>query len=63
MTKKAAKRDVSEARGRAYEDLYQWVDTKEGESDIYNMAKIHERKRRDVDQVKCIKDSGERRGN
>ena len=31
MAKKAAKRAVSEARGRAYEDLYQWLGTKEGE--------------------------------
>jgi hypothetical protein len=56
MAKKAAKRAVSEARGRVYENLYQWLDTKGGESDIYNMAKIRERKRRDVNQVKCIKD-------
>ena len=51
--KKAAKRAVSEARGRAYEDLYQRLSTKEGERDIYKMAKIRER---DVNQVKCIKD-------
>ncbi|SPT17361.1 unnamed protein product [Triticum aestivum] len=44
MAKKAAKRAVSEARGRAYEDLYQWLGTKEGERDIYKMAKIRERK-------------------
>lgn len=56
MAKKAAKRAVSEARGRAYEDLYQRLDTKERKRDIYKMAKIRERKTRDVDQVKCIKD-------
>ena len=56
MAKKAAKRAVSEARGRAYEDLYQRLGTKEGERDIYKMAKIRERKTRDVGQVKCIKD-------
>jgi hypothetical protein len=59
MAKKATKRVVSEARGRAYEDLYQRLDTREGEKDIYKMAKIRERKARDVDQVKCIKDRGE----
>ena len=56
MAKKAAKRAVGEARGRAYEDLYQWLGTKEGERDIYKMAKIRERKTRDIGQVKCIKD-------
>jgi hypothetical protein len=56
MAKKAAKRAMSEAWGRAYEDLYQWLDTKEGKRDIYKMVKIRERKTRDVDQVKCIKD-------
>ncbi|XP_071683285.1 uncharacterized protein [Lolium perenne] len=55
MAKKAAKRAVSEVGGRAYEDLYQRLDTMEGENDIYRMAKIRERKTRDVDQVKCIK--------
>jgi hypothetical protein len=56
MAKKDAKRDVSETCGWDYEDLYQWLDTKEGKKDIYKMAKIQERKTRDVDQVKSIKD-------
>uniref|UniRef100_A0A453HMW2 Reverse transcriptase domain-containing protein n=1 Tax=Aegilops tauschii subsp. strangulata TaxID=200361 RepID=A0A453HMW2_AEGTS len=56
MAKKAAKRAVGEARGRAYEDLYQRLGTKEGERDIYKMAKIRERKTRNIGQVKCIKD-------
>ena len=57
--KKAAKRAVSEARGQAYEDLYQRLSTKEGERDIYKMAKTRERKTRDVNQVKCIKDGAD----
>jgi hypothetical protein len=59
MAKKATKRAVSEARGQAYEGLYQSLDTKEGERDIYKMAKIRERKTRDVAQVKCIKDGAD----
>uniref|UniRef100_A0A8I6Y6K2 Reverse transcriptase domain-containing protein n=1 Tax=Hordeum vulgare subsp. vulgare TaxID=112509 RepID=A0A8I6Y6K2_HORVV len=55
-TKKTAKQAMSEVRGRAYEDLYQCLNTKEGERDIYKMAKIRERKMRDVGEVKCIKD-------
>ncbi|SPT17945.1 unnamed protein product [Triticum aestivum] len=56
MAKKTAKRAIGEARGRAYEDLYQRLGTKEGERDIYKMAKIRERKTGDIGQVKCIKD-------
>jgi hypothetical protein len=39
VIKKTAKRAVSEARGRMYDGLYQRLDTKEGEKDIYRMAK------------------------
>ena len=41
-TKKTAKRAVSVAKGRAYEDLYQHLSTKEGE-DIYRMARVREK--------------------
>ena len=44
---------MSEAKGWAYDDLYQWLSMKEGEKDIYKMAKIRERKTRDVNQIKC----------
>ena len=57
--KKTAKRAVSVAKGRAYEDLYQRLSTKEGENDIYRMARVRERKTRDFNQVKCIKDERE----
>ena len=43
------------ANGRAYEDLYQHLSTKE-EENIYRMARVRERKTRDFNQVKCIKD-------
>ncbi|ONM29623.1 Retrovirus-related Pol polyprotein LINE-1 [Zea mays] len=55
IAKKSAKRAVSRARGQAFDNLYQRLDTKQGEKDIYRMAKIRERKTRDVNQVKCIK--------
>jgi hypothetical protein len=60
VVKKTAKRAVSETRGRTYDGLYQQLDTKEGEKDIYRMAKSRERKTRDIIQVKCIKDVTER---
>jgi hypothetical protein len=60
VAKKTAKRMVSEARGQIYDGLYQRLGTKEGEKDIYRMAKSRERKTRDIIQVKCIKDATER---
>ena len=56
VAKKTAKRAVSEAKGQAYDDLYRRLSTKEGEKDVYKMARIRERKTRDLNQVKCIKD-------
>jgi hypothetical protein len=43
-----------------YDGLYQWLDTKEGEKDIFRMTKSQERKTRDIIQVKWIKDVTER---
>ncbi|KAJ1702349.1 hypothetical protein LUZ63_002128 [Rhynchospora breviuscula] len=60
LAKKNAKKAVSEARGRAYENLYQKLSTKEGEKDIYKIAKLRDRKTRDLNQVKCIKDETDR---
>ena len=51
---------MSVAKGKAYDDLYQRLDTKEGENDIYRMARIRERKKRDINQIKCIKDVTDR---
>ena len=56
LAKKAAKRAVSVAKGKTYDDLYQRLGTKEGEKDIYRMVRIRERKTRDINQIKCIKD-------
>ena len=57
--KKAVKRVVSEARLKVYENLYKWLDTKDGERDIYKLAKARERKIRNLNQVKCIKDENQ----
>ena len=56
LAKKVAKRTVSVAKGKAYDDLYQRLGTKEGEKDIYRMTRIRERKTRGINQIKCIKD-------
>ncbi|XP_066347731.1 uncharacterized protein [Miscanthus floridulus] len=59
VAKKTAKQAVGEVKGRAYKGLYQRLNTKEGEKDIYRMARAHDRKTRDFNQVKCIKDERE----
>jgi hypothetical protein len=46
VAKKTTKRAVSEARGQMYDGLYLLLDTKEGEKDIYRIAKSWERKTR-----------------
>jgi hypothetical protein len=60
VTKNTTKRAVSEARGQIYDGLYQRLGTKEGEKDIYRIAKSRERKMRDIIQVKYINDETER---
>jgi hypothetical protein len=55
-----AKKAVREARGQTYTELYQKLDSKEGENDIYKIAKLRERKTRYFNQVKCIKDETDR---
>jgi hypothetical protein len=39
VAKKIAKQTLSEVRGQMYDGLYQRLGTKEGEKDIYRMAK------------------------
>jgi hypothetical protein len=51
---------VSEAGGRAYVEVYRKIDTNEGKNDVYRMTKVRERKTRDFNQVKCIKDESNR---
>ena len=54
---KEAKKAVRDAKMRAFQDFYARLDTKDGEKNIYKLAKMRERKARDVSQVKCIKGS------
>ena len=59
VAKRDSKKAVSEAKTNAYNGLYQSLDTKVGERNIYRLAKSRERKTRDLDQVRCIKDEEE----
>ncbi|KAK3553750.1 hypothetical protein QTP70_009196 [Hemibagrus guttatus] len=50
------KREVSKAKQKAYEELYTRLDTREGEKDLYRLARQRNRDGKDVQQVRDIKD-------
>ena len=56
---KDAKKVVSYAKFRAYDDLYNRLETR-GEKDSSKLAKIKERKIKDLDHIKCIKSNDQK---
>ncbi|KAL5154345.1 Craniofacial development protein 2 [Glycine soja] len=56
IARNETKKAVSEARAQAFDGLYQALGTRDGERSIYRLAKGRERKTRDLDHVKCVKD-------
>jgi hypothetical protein len=60
IAKKEAKKVVRNARDKVYKEVYDKLDTKEGEKDIYRLAKMRDRKSRDLGMVRCIKDETQR---
>ncbi|KAK3512387.1 hypothetical protein QTP70_007966 [Hemibagrus guttatus] len=50
------KREVSKAKQKAYDELYTRLDTREGEKDLYRIARQRDRDGKDVQQVRFIKD-------
>ena len=44
------------AKGRAYDDLYARLETKEGEKELYRLARQRDRAEKDVQHVRVIKD-------
>ena len=53
---KIAKRTVAIARNNAYDQLYQDLDTKEGQGKIFNLAKMRNKSTKDVTHIRQIKD-------
>ncbi|KAL6513825.1 hypothetical protein OROHE_019281 [Orobanche hederae] len=54
--KREAKKAVRESRAKINQELYTILNTKEGERDIYKIARIKDRRTRDIGRVKCVKD-------
>ena len=53
--KKVAKRKVAQAKAEKYKAMYDRLETKEGEKEVYRLAKERARKRNDIERVKCVK--------
>ena len=51
-----AKKSVAMAKGRAYDNLYARLETKEGEKELYQLARQRDRAGKDVQNVRVIKD-------
>jgi len=54
--KKVAKKAVVVAKSMAYDRLYRRLETKEGEKDVFKLARARERRTRDLDVMRCVKD-------
>ncbi|KAK3551371.1 hypothetical protein QTP70_016656, partial [Hemibagrus guttatus] len=50
------KREVSKAKKKAYDELYTRLDTREGEKDLYRLARQRDQDGKYVQQVRVIKD-------
>ena len=54
--KSKAKKAVAITKGRAYSNLYARLETKEGEKELYRLARQRDRAGKDVQHVRVIKD-------
>ena len=57
--RKQAKREVAKVRNEAYEELYKKLETKEGENELFKIAKQRNRQSKDVQQIRVIKSKTE----
>ena len=63
MIKYARKEDkkvIGDVKFEAYVELYDMLGTKDGEKDVYKLAKLRERKTKDFNHINCIKNENSR---
>lgn len=58
--KSRAKEAVREAKLKVYKEVYEKLDSKEGEKDIYRMARRRHENTKDLCMVKCVKDKNQK---
>ena len=56
LAKKEAKKAIQNAITKVYKEVYDKLDTKKTEKNIYTIARKREWKTRDLCTVRCIKD-------
>ena len=56
IARREAKRAVAVAKSNAYDKLYMRLDSREGEKEVFKLARARERQTRDLSSVRCIKD-------
>lgn len=54
---KEAKKAISKAQGEALDGRYQKLGTQAGEKEMFKLAGLIEKKGKDLNQLKCIKDN------
>jgi len=60
LAKKEAKKAIQNARAKVYKEVYEELDTKEVEKDICRIARIRERRTRDLCIVRYVKDEDQK---
>ena len=60
IARREAKRAVAAAKNNAYDRLYERLDSKEGEKEVFKLASTRKRRTSDLSSVRCIKDEGGR---
>ena len=56
IARREAKSAVAAAKNNAYDRLYERLDSKECEKEVFKLARAQERRTRDLNSVRCSKD-------
>ena len=57
--RRQTKKEVAKAKSKAYDELYEGLDTKEGEKTLYRLTRQRHQAGNDVQQVRMMKDTDE----